>query len=355
MSKDAIYLDYNATSPLRDGVKQVMVDVLGVHGNPSSVHESGREARKLIEEARGFVAKSVGVKPVQVIFTSGGTEANNMALQGKEYGARFCSAIEHDSVVFSKTKPTPIPVDQNGVIDQSALTTNNLEESLVSVMLGNNETGVIQPVANIAALAKGAGATVHTDAVQAFGKIPLDFESLGVDMMTVSAHKVGGPKGIGALIVREGMVLTSLLTGGGQERNRRAGTENLAGIVGFGELAKNMDAVLAESSNIEKLRNKLEAGLGGSTIYSQAAQRLPNTTCVAFPSTIAETQVLKMDLAGFAISAGSACSSGKITPSHVIQAMGFSDEEANQALRISLGWGTTQAHIDSFLQVWSNS
>ena len=353
-----IYLDYNATSPLRPFVKDTMAHAMDISGNPSSVHGAGREARRVVEDARQAVANSVGVEPVNVIFTSGGTEANNMALAAHNYDVILISAIEHDSIINIKdTIFLTIPVDSNGVVDHDALEKllkdHNGQKILVSVMMANNETGVIQPIHGIAELAHEYGAHIHTDAVQAWGKVPVHFDTLDVDLMTIAAHKVGGPKGVGALIARENFPVKSLLSGGGQERSRRAGTENIPAIAGFGALAEKIDDVLAEWESLSTLRADLEDFLieNDHTIYSTDAKRLPNTICVAI-DTSAETKVMQMDLKNIAISAGSACSSGKITPSHVLKAMGLDDTAARQAVRISIGWGTTADDIAAFKKAW---
>jgi cysteine desulfurase len=345
------YLDHNATSPLRESVKQAMRAAMDVDGNASSVHREGRLARKLLDDSREAIARSIGVIAPMISFTSGGSEANNLAIKSAPVQRLLVSAIEHPAVIeAAKSARLPaefIPVTPRGVVDLEALA-KLLEgpKALVSVMLANNETGVVQPIREIAALAQAHGALVHTDAVQALGKIPVNFGLLGVDMMTLAAHKVGGPTGIGALAVRDGLALEPLIHGGGQELRRRAGTENLVGIAGFAAVAQER---LLE---VKALRDDLESKLEGAVIFGQAAERLPNTTCFAMPGMSAETLLMNFDLEGVAVSSGSACSSGKVTRSHVLAAMGVAPELASAAIRISLGWCTAPEHIEYFIVVW---
>ena len=343
------YLDHNATSALRAEAKDAMLAAMALPGNASSVHGEGRAARKLLDDAREQVARAVGVIPPMVVFTSGGSEANNMALKGAAVERLIVSAVEHPSVLEAAKaagKPVEIiPVDGDGVIDLAALEKMlKGPKALVSVMLANNETGVIQPVADVVRLAEGH--LVHTDAVQALGKIPVNFGLLGVDMMTLSAHKLGGPVGAGALVVRDGLALSPLIHGGGQELRRRAGTENLVALSGFGAVAQmKLNAVKA-------LRDRLEAALEGAVIFGAGVERLPNTTCFAYPGMNAETLLMGFDLEGIAVSSGSACSSGKVAKSHVLAAMGAAPEISRAAIRVSLGWDTTENHIDHFTAAW---
>ena len=342
------YLDHNATSPLRPEAKAAMLSAMDCGGNASSVHAEGRAARKLLDDARDQVARAVGVIAPMVVFTAGGSEANNMALKGAPVERLIVSAVEHPSVIEAAKasgKPVEIlPVDGHGVADLAALEKMlKGHKALVSVMLANNETGVIQPVAEIAGLAQGH--LVHTDAVQALGKIPLNFGLLGADMMTLSAHKLGGPAGAGALVVRDGLALEPLLHGGGQELRRRAGTENTAAIAGFGAVAQTRQDVRA-------LRDRLEAALEGAVIFGRDVARLPNTTCFAMPAMKAETLLMAFDLEGIAVSSGSACSSGKVAKSHVLAAMGVAPEISQAAIRVSLGWDTSKDMIDHFIAVW---
>jgi cysteine desulfurase len=330
------------------------------YGNPSSVHRYGRIARRHIEEARASVAALVGVKPAQVIFTSGGTEANAMFLSGVSAATIITSAIEHDSILANSASAIRLPVLQSGIVDLDKtenILKNALRRAAVSVMMVNNETGVIQPVSEIAAIAKHYGHVMHTDAVQAAGRLAIDFASLGVNAMTLSAHKIGGPQGMGALIVDEKLVLNPLLNGGGQEMNRRPGTENVAGIVGFGVAARLAVDDLLEMPNIQIMRDSLQlelAALGCNdvSVIGCVAPRVANTLCIAIRNVPNETQVMAMDLAGVAISAGSACSSGKVRVSHVLREMHYADDIAGSALRISLGWNTTEKDVQHCADAW---
>jgi cysteine desulfurase len=359
------YLDYNATAPLRAEVRAAFSEALSLYGNPSSVHEEGRAARAAIEAARGKVAKLVGARAEDVIFTSGGTEANALALAAQAGEAWHCylSAVEHPSVLaggrFYRETTTHIPATADGVVDLDVLA-RELEKHkrggwrpFVSLMAANNETGAIQPVAEAANIVHGAGGLLHSDAVQAAGRMPIDIGAIGADMLSLSAHKMGGPKGVGALVLRHGVSVEPLLKGGGQERRRRAGTENVAGIVGFGVAAELAAADLARVEAIAKLRDALEAGAlavaPDAVVLSGRVARLPNTTCIAVPGAKAETLVIGLDLAGVAVSSGSACSSGKVEASHVLSAMGVSPELAQGAIRVSLGFGTGNTDIERFL------
>jgi cysteine desulfurase len=362
------YLDYNATAPLRPKVREAMVGVLETFGNPSSVHAEGREARALIEAARAKVAALAGARPEEVIFTSGGSEANALALAAQPGDAWHCymSAIEHPSVLasgrFYRESTTRLPVTGDGVIDLETLASELAKHHLggwrpfASLMAANNETGAIQPVAEAAAIVHAAGGLLHSDAVQVAGRLALDFAALGADMMTLSAHKIGGPKGVGALVLREGVGVEPLIKGGGQERRRRAGTENVAGIVGFGVAAEIAAAELDKASALAALRDGLErralAIAPDALVLSGGVPRLPNTSCIAVAGTKAETLVIGLDLAGVAVSAGSACSSGKVEASHVLNAMGVAPDLAQAAIRMSLGFGSETADIERFLGAW---
>jgi len=362
------YLDHNATAPLRPEVRQAAIDALALNGNPSSVHAEGRAARAAIEQARAQVAKLVGAKPENVIFTSGGTEANALALAAQSGEAWHCylAAIEHPSVLsggrFYRETTTIIPVTPDGVADLDMLR-KKLEKHkpggwrpFVSLMAANNETGAIQPVAEAASFVHEAGGILHSDAVQAAGRIPLDMTALGADMMTLSAHKIGGPKGVGALVLAEGASVEPLIKGGGQEGRRRAGTENVAGIVGFGVAAELAAADLANMTALAALRDTLEEGVRtlrpDAVLLSSGVPRLPNTSCIAVPGVKAETLVIGLDLAGIAVSAGSACSSGKVEVSHVLAAMGASPEIAHGAVRVSLGFGSENTDIQRYLSAF---
>jgi cysteine desulfurase len=369
---ERIYLDWNATTPLRDEARRAMSDALDLPGNASSVHAEGREARKWIEGARAAVAAAAGAAPRSVVFTSGGTEANALALApGLRRGSSppaerlAVSAIEHASVLsggrFLREQIETVRVTPEGVVDLDHLREllRDRPPALVSIMLANNETGAIQPVAAAAQIVHQAGGLVHVDAIQAFGKIALDMGELGADLLTLSAHKVGGPKGVGALVLAEGVSgLEPLLRGGGQELSRRAGTENVAGIAGFGAAATAaMAGLSAESHRLQGLRKRLEEGLRltpGVVVFSDSVHRLPNTTLFTVPGLRAETAVIGFDLAGIAVSSGSACSSGKVQPSHVLEAMGFDAEIAQGAVRLSMGWSTRDADVDRTLEAWRN-
>jgi cysteine desulfurase len=322
-----------------------------VEGNASSVHREGCGARKLLDDSREMIARNIGVIAPMISFTSGGSEANNLAIKGAPVERILVSAIEHPSVIEAAKavhKPAEfIPVTPEGIIDLDALAKMlDGPKALVSVMLANNETGVIQPLREIVALAQAKGALVHTDAVQAFGKIPVNFGLLGVDMMTLAAHKVGGPTGVGALVARDGLALEPLIHGGGQEFRRRAGTENLLGIAGFAAVAKE------NCLDVGVLRDRLETALDGAVIFGANAPRLSNTSNFSHPGMSAETLLMNFDLEGIAVSSGSACSSGKVTKSHVLTAMGVSPDLSKAAIRVSLGWNTTLEHIEHFIAVW---
>jgi cysteine desulfurase len=367
---DRVYLDWNATTPLRPEARAAMAAAWDLAGNPSSVHAEGRQARRLVEEARAGVAGAVGALPRNVVFTSGGTEANALALTpGLRRGAGspverlLVSAIEHASVQAGGRFPAAvigtIGVTSAGLLDLDRLraTLESGPPALVSVMLANNETGAVQPIVDAAEIVHAAGGLLHADAIQAFGKIPFNINSLNVDLMTVSAHKIGGPKGVGALILAEGVLGPEpLLRGGGQERGHRAGTENVAGIAGFGAALKAaMGSRDHDAIRLENLRNRLESGLRqapGAVVFSEDAPRLPNTTLFTVPGLKAETAVIGFDLGGIAVSSGSACSSGKVQPSHVLAAMGFGPETAQGAVRLSLGWSTSDQDIDRCLEAW---
>jgi cysteine desulfurase len=365
-----IYLDWNATTPLRREAREAMAAAWDLPGNPSSVHGEGRQARRLVEEARVGIAEAVGALPQNVVFTSGGTEANALALMPGLRRAPslpvqrlLASAIEHTSVLaggrFPADAVSTVGVTRSGLIDLDQLRAASADgpPALVSVMLANNETGAVQPVVEAAEIVHAAGGLLHVDAIQALGKIPFDMTTLNADLMTLSAHKIGGPKGVGALVLADGLTgLQPLLRGGGQELSRRAGTENVTGIVGFGAAVKAaQESLERDAVRREGLRNRLESGLRetpGAIVFSDGAPRLPNTTLFTVPGLKAETAVIGFDLAGIAVSSGSACSSGKVQPSHVLEAMGFPPEIAQGAVRLSLGWSTQDADIDCCLEAW---
>ncbi len=358
------YLDYNASAPMRPEVVAVMQQAMSAAGNPSSVHRFGRRAHRLVEDAREAVAALAGVAADGVVFTGGGTEANNLALTGTTADRHLVSAIEHDSVLNGTASATLIPVGPDGRVDLARLgdlldqtAKNPGEPALVSVMAANNETGVIQPIAEIADLVHRHGARLHSDAIQAAGKIGLKPALLGADLVSLSAHKLGGPQGVGALVVADDGPVRPLLRGGGQERGRRAGTENVTGIAGFGAAARAVAGLLTEEADrVCRLRDDLERRLleaaPDARIFGRDAPRLPNTACVAMPGVRSEVQVMSFDLAGVAVSAGSACSSGKVRPSHVLQAMGVPADLADSSVRVSLGWASTDADVDAFMAAW---
>jgi cysteine desulfurase len=367
---DRVYLDWNATAPLRPEAREAMAVVFDLGGNPSSVHAEGRRARGLVEQARAMIAGAVGALPRNVVFTSGGTEANALALTPRlRRGSGFpvkrllVSAIEHASVLAGGRFPAEsvgtIGVTRTGLLDLERLRAalEGGPPALVSVMLANNETGAVQPVAAAGEIVHSAGGLLHVDAIQAFGKMPCDINVMNADLVTLSAHKVGGPKGAGALILAEGLQAPApLLRGGGQERGRRAGTENVAGIAGFGAAAKAATAVQEpDAIRLGNLRNRLESGLRqtpGMIVFADKVARLPNTTLFTVPGLKAEAAVIGFDLAGIAVSSGSACSSGKVQPSHVLEAMGFGPQLAEGAVRLSLGWSTSDADVERCLEAW---
>jgi cysteine desulfurase len=365
MSQSRTYLDYNASAPLRAEARAAMVAAMDTLGNPSSVHAEGRAVRAIIERAREEVARLVNAKPSEVMFTSGATEANNWVM-ACDWNEICVSAIEHDSVLAparaSGARLSVLPVSSNGIVDveaANAILASVRERAgrvLMSLMLANNETGVIEPVAEIAAQARELGAAMHVDAVQAPGRINVDFAGLGADAMVLSAHKLGGPRGVGALIIRDGVALPPLIKGGGQERRRRGGTENVAAIAGFGAAATAVRRETKAASRMGRLTAILEDGVLRVTpeavIIGREAQRVANTSCIALPGNAAETLVIKLDLEGIAVSAGAACFSGKVGASHVLEAMGLSPEICRAAVRVSLGPETSESEIAAFLAAW---
>jgi cysteine desulfurase len=367
------YFDWNATAPLRAEARAAMVTSLALTGNASSVHAEGRAARHLVEEARELVAALVDAEPKNVTFTSGATEANMLALTpALEIGGRkeprdrlFVSAIEHPSVLsggrFAAERIEVLPVSGDGVVDLAALKQRiaKAERPLVSVMLANNETGVIQPIAEIARIVHAAAGVLHVDAVQAPGRIDCRIGELDADLLSLSAHKLGGPQGAGALIRRGDIhIAEPLIKGGGQERGQRAGTENVAAIAGFGAAAAAAAAAgQADAARMAALRDRLEAGLKAATpqivIFGESAARLPNTTLFAVPGMKAETAIIAFDLNGIAVSSGSACSSGRVQASAVLAAMGVEPGLTRGAVRVSLGWMTRESDIESLLNAWT--
>lgn len=357
MSAARHFLDCNATAPLRPEARQVMITAMDRLGNPSSVHTEGRTARAIMDKARWQVAEMTSVSPSSVYFTSGATEANNWALAQAEGGVS-AYADSHDSVLrdVENQDGAILSVESDGKCDPAVLE-YTAAPGLVSVAAVNNETGVIQAVGDLGKVCREKGLLLHVDAVQAPGKLALPDLTNFVNFLTLSAHKIGGPPGVGALIMVDGSDPIPLILGGGQENRRRAGTENLIGIAGFGAAAAAVEAGwTGEAKRMQGLRDKLEAELlrlcPEATIYGAEAARVPNTTCIRMPGVPAETQVMALDLGGVAVSAGSACSSGKVTPSHVLRAMGVLEGEAAEAIRISLGWNSTEADVDACTGAW---
>ena len=367
-----IYLDHNATTPVAPAVADATARALrDVFGNPSSVHAWGQEAKTALDEARSAVARLIGAEPTEIVFTSGGSESNNLAIRGvAEAAARggrrrlVAGAIEHEAVLRTLKaldgqvgSTALVGVDERGVVTPEGLAEALTEDTaLVSVMHANNEIGTIQPVAELAALARERGALVHTDAVQSVGKIPVDVRGLGVDLLSLSGHKFNGPKGAGVLWIRRGTRLHAQLTGGRQERNRRAGTENLPAIVGLGAAARRLlEAGRKGADDVTGLRDRLEAGIlsgvPGTAVNGGGSPRVGNTSNISFHGVEAESLLIALDLEGIAVSTGSACSSGTLEPSHVLRAMGLSPHRAQNSIRFSLGLGNTRADVDRVVEV----
>lgn len=372
-----IYLDHNATSPIRASAKRAMLDALEECGNASSIHAAGRAARARVEHARESVARLADTDPRSVVFLSGGSEANNSALRGAIAGALaaedritriFVSAIEHESVravaaALGETVPglkvSEIPVTLAGVVDIPAFRLKLMQGKgrvLVSAMSANNETGAVQDLVAVADLVRtegSEGALLHVDAVQAAGRIPLSFDRLGADYMTLSAHKLGGPQGAGALLMKEGAPFLPLIAGGGQEMGRRSGTENVAAIAGFGAAAAEVSNFAAEVERLRALRDRFERELKErapeAVIFAETVERLPNTSNFAIPGLAAETALIALDLDGVAVSSGSACSSGKVKPSHVLAAMRVDEALARCGLRVSFGWNNANGDVDAVI------
>ena len=345
-----VYLDHNATTPLRAEARQAMLHAMDIVGNPSSVHAEGRAAKAIVEKARGQVAALVGIDRNEVVFTSGATEAAALACADREL---VCADVEHDAVLAHQIHK--LAVDRGGEIEPLGAVASDL----LGVQGANSETGVLQDNFRLAQVAWQSGAQVLVDAVQLVGKVRTSVSDLGADFVMMSAHKLGGPKGVGALALKLGVDVPAQIPGGGQEMGRRSGTENVIGIAGFGAAAEaaQRDVEAGKWDRVEKLRNILEnalADISKTTIFvGKEAPRLPNTSCFITPGWKGETQVMQMDLAGFAISAGSACSSGKVKASRVLKAMGYSELEAASAVRVSLGLETTEDDVLRFADVWA--
>ena len=367
-----IYLDHNATTPVDSAVADAVVHALrDQFGNASSIHSFGQTAKSLVDDARASVAALVGGGPQEVVFTSGGTESDNLAIRGAAEALAstnrrhlVASAIEHEAVLHTLKAlgkqgwtTTLIPVGASGVVSAEDLREAVTDKTaLVSVMHANNEIGTIQPIRELAEVTHEHGAIFHTDAVQTAGKLAVDVSSLGVDLLSLSAHKFNGPKGVGALWVRRGSRLVATATGGRQERNRRAGTENVPGIVGLGVAARLAIARReAEHARLAELQDRLERGIlskvPNTAVNGDPATRIPNTTNVSFDRVEAESLLIGLDLEGVAVSTGSACSSGTLEPSHVLRAMGFSPHRAQSSIRFSLGQGNTEEEVDKVLEV----
>lgn len=357
MTVETVYLDHNATTPAKPAVREIMLQTLALPRNPSSIHKAGRDARRLVEESRQTILTALNAGPRDVlVFTSGATEANNLALRGAGMERVIVSVIEHPSVLNAPAEKEIIPVLPSGIIDVAALDKmleGNTRQTLISVMLVNNETGVIQPVEEITALARKHGALVHTDAVQAFGRIPVDIQKLGVDFLTLSSHKIGGPQGAGCLVIANCVAVAPQMKGGNQEKNLRAGTENIAGIAGFAKAIALSD--IATTQKLSLWRDKIESALAAAApirIFGKDAPRVCNTTMFSLPGASSEMQLIALDLAGICVSNGSACSSGTVKASHVLTAMGAAAGEAESSLRVSLGWDTTEKEVDFFINEW---
>ncbi len=359
-----IYLDYNATAPMRAEVIALMGEIMGTVGNASSVHGPGRKARERVDTARQQVADLVAAPAKNVIFTGGGTEADNLALRGFQPRHLIVSGVEHGAVLapalLLDAHATIVDVDAHGRMDLNSLEAalaDGDDPALVSLMLANNETGVLEPVAEAAEIAHAHNALIHCDGIQGAGKIAMDINELGIDLLSLSAHKFGGPQGVGALVMREERMVLAQMVGGGQEMGRRSGTENVAGIAGFGAAARLARDDLAEFAKLADLRDEMEARLGGIAparkVVGGDVARVPNTSCLTMPGVRSDTQVMALDLAGIAVSAGSACSSGKVAASHVLDAMGMELDEAMTAIRVSMGRTTTRDEIDRFIAAWS--
>lgn len=362
-----VYLDYNATAPLRPEARDALLGALDI-GNPSSVHEEGRKARALVENARRDIAELVVAHPETVIFTSGGTEACNLALQLRAapngaIGRLLVSAIEH-SAVLAAAKESDLPVEEitvtsQGLVDLDALDAALQDETpaLVCIMLANNETGVVQPMAEISRRVKAHGSLLFCDAVQAAGKIDINMIGMGIDALSLSGHKLGAPMGIGALVTRPGVVVPPMLIGGGQELGRRAGSENISGIAAFAAAARVAKQSLPQFEKLADLRDAMEAGLSEAApelvIFGHETTRLANTSCFALEGLSSETLVMALDLAGIAVSAGSACSSGKVSRSHVLAAMGVQTHISKGVLRVSLGWQSTAEETEKLVLQWA--
>jgi cysteine desulfurase len=366
MTPSRTYCDYNATAPLRPEARAAMLAVLDRAGNPSSVHAEGRKARATVEGARETVAGAIGACRDDIAFVSGGTEAVATALRGamKASGETVLvtSDIEHDAVTSLASQTSAWPVRADGVVDldwlqqRVAVLKADGQRPLVSLMLVNNETGVIQPVVEAAAIVRAAGGLIHCDAIQGLGKLAVSVVDLDVDYLSLSAHKVGGPQGVGAVYVKPGAPFAAIQTGGGQEFGRRAGTENSAGVAAFAAAAaaavNDLRSYASLASHRDRMEARLKAAAPGLRIHGEAGPRVAGVSCFGVEGLPSETQIMGLDLAGFAVSAGSACSSGKVKPSRVLTAMGVSDTAARSAIRASFGWATKPEDFDALADAW---
>jgi cysteine desulfurase len=363
LKENITYLDHNATSIIHPDVIDMITQVMEEGGNPSSIHAAGRMAKSRLEQAREQIAKIIHCRPQMITFTSGGTEANNIALLASGYAHLITTNTEHDSVRFTQERfsgnVTSLKVNQHGLVDLTELQKmlgDNAKNTLVSVLYANNETGVLQDIKSIAKIIHGAGATLHIDAIQALGKVPLNFMDLGCDMMSISAHKIGGPQGAGAIVAFEKLPISSLISGGGQEVGRRSGTENVAGIAGFGKAVSMIPQLLIKMAELKEWRDELEVTLSHHAndvrFIGDKAERVPNVSMIYMPGVVSNTQVMTFDLENICISSGSACSSGKVATSHVIAAMENDKAFAQSSIRMSLGWSNIKSDVDKFAECW---
>ncbi len=363
-NSSCVYADYNATAPISENVKKSIFEVLLKQTlNPSSLHKRGQEARKILQDTRDNVRGAIGVSSdKEIVFTSGATEANNLVMRGMKSYLHIISAIEHPSILNSACNPYIIPVNQEGIVDflelEKILSELKGNKAIVSVMMANNETGVIQPVKEIAEIAHKFGAICHTDTAQSVGKIKVNMEDLGVDLLTLSAHKFGGVAGSGVLIFNKELVIEPIIIGGGQEKGFRSGTENIVAITGLSAALQNIPDLLSKMDEVKELRDQLECELlnlaSHIRIFSKNSKRLPNTSFIYMPGVKGDVQLMHFDLNHIAVSNGSACSSGKVEPSHVLLAMGATKEQAECSIRISIGPETQPQDIKKIVDCWYN-
>lgn len=359
-----VYADYNATAPISENVKKSIFEVLLKQTlNPSSLHKRGQEARKILQDARDNVRGAIGVSSdKEIVFTSGATEANNLVMRGMKGYLHIISAIEHPSILNSACNPYIIPVNQEGIVDflelEKILSELKGNKAIVSVMMANNETGVIQPIEEIAEIVHKFGAICHTDTAQSVGKIKVNMEDLGVDLLTLSAHKFGGVAGSGVLIFNKELAIEPIIIGGGQEKGFRGGTENIVAITGLSAALQNIPDLLSKMDEVKELRDQLECELLNLTsdirIFGKNSKRLPNTSFIYMPGVKSDVQLMHFDLNYIAVSNGSACSSGKVEPSHVLLAMGATKEQAECSIRISIGPETKPQDIKKIVDCWYN-